>query len=237
MSRPVNIKFKSTVDLGILLIRVKDISTKPNKTKVPFKVGILIFKQVELLDVAGPFEVFAVTRLNEEKRDEESSPFDVKLVSQKLNQVKTVGGLVLTPDFDFYNCPVLDILIVPGGQGTRSEINNKDLLTWISNKASKAFLTASVCTGSSLLGKTGLLDHHDATTHWKAFEFLKESAPKARILKNVLFTNQSPIFTSAGISSGIGMALYIVSLLFGIEIGKATAKHMQFPYPDDINIY
>ena len=130
----------------------------PNNN-LPLTVGILIFDQVEVLDVAGPFEVFSVTRLNEERRQEEPSPFRVILVSEKLGQVLAIGGLRFTPDVTFDNCPDLDLLMVPGGWGTRKEVKNDTLLKWIAARAtSKTKLTASVCTGSSLLGKTGLLD-------------------------------------------------------------------------------
>jgi putative intracellular protease/amidase len=134
-------------------------------------VGILIFDQVEILDVAAPFEVFSVTRLNEEHRWVESSPFRVLLVSERMDQVLAYGGLRLTPDVTIDNCPELDLLIVPGGWGTRTEVRNNNLLNWIAVRAAKTRLTASVCTGSSLLGKAGLLDGHEATTHWRAFDF------------------------------------------------------------------
>jgi len=82
-------------------------------------VGILIFDQVEVLDVAGPFEVFSITRLNENRRHEESSPFKVLLVSENLHQITAVGGLIFTPNTTIHNCPDLDLLIIPGGWGTR----------------------------------------------------------------------------------------------------------------------
>ena len=99
-------------------------------------------------------------------------------------------------------------------------------------EAAKARLTASVCTGSSLLGRAGLLNGREATTHWQAFDFLRESAPTVKIREDVRFTTAEPIFTSAGISSGIDLALRIVSYFLGIEVGKATAKHMEYPYPE-----
>jgi transcriptional regulator GlxA family with amidase domain len=206
---------------------------KPNND-VPLIVGILIFDQVEVLDVAGPFEVFSVTCLNEERRWEEPSPFRVILVSEKLGQVLAIGGLRLTPDVTFDSCPDLDLLMVPGGWGTRKEVKNDTLLKWIAARAaSKTKLTASVCTGSSLLGKAGLLDGREATTHWRAFDFLREAAPKAKIRKDLLFTMVEPIFTSAGVSAGIDLALRIVSHFFGEEIGQATARQMQYPYPQN----
>jgi len=200
--------------------------------KVPLIVGILIFDDVEILDVAGPFEVFAVTRLNEEQRLQQSSPFKVYLISEINKQITAIGGLRLTPDMTITECPELDLLIIPGGWGTRKESKNKILVNWIGNQFTNDRLIASVCTGSSLLGKAGLLDGRDATTHWRAFDFLQESAPKARILKNVRFTLIEPIFTSAGVSAGIDLALRIVSHFFGTEIGQATARHMEYPYPN-----
>jgi transcriptional regulator GlxA family with amidase domain len=202
-----------------------------NQNQVPLTVGILIFDQVEVLDVAGPFEVFSVTRLNDEHRREESSLFRVLLVSEKMDQVLALGGLRLTPDVTTDNCPDLDLLIVPGGWGTRKEVRNNTLLKWIAVRAAKTRLTASVCTGSSLLGKAGLLDAREATTHWRAFDFLRESAPRAQIREDVRFTLVEPIFTSAGVSAGIDLALRIVNHFFGIEIAQATARQMEYPYP------
>ena len=200
--------------------------------KIPLIVGILIFDDVEILDVAGPFEVFAVTRLNDQQRLQQSSPFKVYLISETNKQITAIGGLRLTPDVTITECPELDLLIIPGGWGTRIESKNKILVNWISNQFTNDRLIASVCTGSSLLGKAGLLDGRDATTHWRAFDFLKESAPKARILKNVRFTLIEPILTSAGVSAGIDLALRIVSHFFGTEIGQATARYMEYPYPN-----
>ena len=200
--------------------------------KIPLIVGILIFDDVEILDVAGPFEVFAVTRLNDEQRLQQSSPFKVYLISETNKQITAIGGLRLTPDVTISECPELDLLVVPGGWGTRKESKNKILVKWIGNQFTNNRLIASICTGSSLLGKAGLLDGRDATTHWRAFDFLQESAPKARILKNVRFTLTEPIFTSAGVSAGIDLALRIVSHVFGTEVGQATARQMEYPYPN-----
>jgi transcriptional regulator GlxA family with amidase domain len=202
-----------------------------NKNQLPLTVGILIFDQVEVLDVAGPFEVLAVTRLNEERRQEELSPFRVLLISESMDQVSAIGGLRFTPDVTKDNCPELDLLIVPGGWGTRTQIKNVNLLKWIAHKSARTRLTVSVCTGSSLLGKAGLLDGHEATTHWRTFDFLKQAAPNAHIREDLRFMKDNSIFTSAGISAGIDMALHIVSHFFGTKIGEATARQMEYPYP------
>jgi transcriptional regulator GlxA family with amidase domain len=204
-----------------------------NQDRLPLTVGIVIFDQVEVLDVAGPFEAFSVTRLNEERRQEQSSPFRILLVSERKDQVSAIGGLRFTPDVTIDDCPALDLLIVPGGWGTRMEVKNTTLLKWIADRAAKTRLTASVCTGSSLLGKAGLLDGREATTHWRAFDFLRDAAPTALIRQDVLFTLDDPIFTSAGVSAGIDLALRIVSHFFGAKIGQATARQMEYPYPQN----
>ena len=204
-----------------------------NENQLPLTAGILIFDQVEVLDVAGPVEVLAVTRLNEERRQEELSPFRVLLVSENMDQVSAIGGLRFTPDVTKDNCPELDLLIVPGGWGTRTQIKNTDLLKWIANKSSRTRLTVSVCTGSSLLGKAGLLDGREATTHWRNFDFLRQAAPNAYIREDLRFTMDNSIFTSAGISAGIDMVLHIVSYFFGTKIGEATARQMEYPYPQN----
>jgi transcriptional regulator GlxA family with amidase domain len=201
--------------------------------QLPLTVGIVIFDQVEVLDVAGPFEAFSVTRLNEERRQEQSSPFQILLVSERKAQVSAIGGLRFTPDVTIYDCPALDLLIVPGGWGTRKEVKNNTLLRWIAARAAKTRLTASVCTGSSLLGRAGLLDKREATTHWRTFDFLRDAAPTAIIREDVLFTLDEPIFTSAGVSAGIDLALRIVSHFFGTKIGQATARQMEYPYPQN----
>ena len=202
-----------------------------NQNNLPLNVGILIFDEVEVLDVTGPFEVFAVTRLNEERRSNESSPFKLMLISETLKTIFTTGGLRLTPDMTIDNNVKLDLLIVPGGKGTRREVDNAKLIQWISEKASGTPLTTSVCTGSHLLEKAGLLDGRIATTHWNAFDYLRLSAPKAHILTDVQFTMVEPIFTSAGVASGIDLSLRIVSYFFGTGVGQSTAHYMQYPYP------
>ena len=208
------------------------VSNKDHK-QLPITVGILIFEQVEVLDVAGPFEVFSVARLNEERRSIEPSPFRILLLGKTLDQVTAVGGLRLIPDVTFDNCPELDLLIIPGGWGTRIEINDVKFLNMIADRVAHTKLTASVCTGSSLLGRAGLLDGREATTHWRAFDFLRKTSPTVKIRKDVRFTLAEPIFTSAGVSAGIDLALLIVSHFFGTEIGVATARQMEYPYPQN----
>lgn len=216
----------------IMLKNSLDLNNKLSaRFDLPIKVGILIFDQVEVLDVTGPFEVFCVTRLDEKRRLEEASPFQILLIAETLNQITAVGGLRFTPDVTTDTCPNLDLLIVPGGMGTRREVKNQTLVRWIRNRSRSTRLIASVCTGSCLIGKSGLLDNREATTHWRTYDFLFQSAPKVKIRRDLRFTLIDPIFTSAGIAAGIDLALSIVSHYFGTKVGRATAHHMEYPYP------
>jgi transcriptional regulator GlxA family with amidase domain len=123
--------------------------------------------------------------------------------------------------------------LITGCIGTRIQVKNLNLLKWIANKSARTRLTGSVCTGYSLLGKAGLLDGREATTHWHAFNFLRQAAPNAYIREDLRFTIDGSIFTSAGISAGIDMALYIVSYFFGTKVREATAHQMEYPYPQN----
>jgi transcriptional regulator GlxA family with amidase domain len=195
-------------------------------------VGIVLFENVEVLDVCGPFEVFSTTRLNEERRREEPSPFEVLLIAEKNNSVVTTGGMKVVPDHTFESCPKLDILVVPGGGGTRKELKNQAMLNWLRNRASEVETLTSVCTGSMLLGFAGLLEGCHATTHWRSLDWMRESFPRVTVEYDKHVVEDGRIFTSAGISAGIDMALKVVGRYYGETIARATARHMEYPYSD-----
>ena len=196
------------------------------------QVGILLFENIEVLDFCGPFEVFSVTRLNEEKRREELSPFNVFLVAETKKPVVATGGMKVLPDYDLDDCPRLDVLVVPGGWGTRKEINNERLLKWVADRSRQVETLTSVCTGALLLGKAGLLDGKRATTHWRSLDWMQELFPKTTVERQLHFVEEGTLFTSAGISAGIDMSLKVVARYFGEAIARATAKHMEYPFPD-----
>jgi transcriptional regulator GlxA family with amidase domain len=197
------------------------------------RVGILIFPDVEVLDFCGPFEVFSVTRLNEDARREEPSPFEVLLVSETPDTVVATGGLKVIPDVTLDTCPPLDILVVPGGWGTRAEAKNQRLLDWIAERGRSVETLASVCTGSMLLGHAGLLHGRRATTHWRSLDRMRESFPTVTVEEKLHVVEHDHIVTSAGISAGIDMALRVVIRYFGEAVGRATARNMEYPFPDD----
>ena len=198
------------------------------------RVGIVVFDGVEVLDFCGPFEVFSVTRLDESRRREDPSPFEVVLVAEQAGTVTAVGGLKVTPDHTLADCPSLDILVVPGGWGTRREIGNPALLEWIGARGRAVETLTSVCTGAMLLGKAGLLDGRRATTHWRSLGWMAESFPDVRVETALHVVEDGNVFTSAGISAGIDMALLVVARHHGEEIARAAARTMEYPYPTDL---
>ena len=195
------------------------------------RVGIVLFNAIEVLDFCGPFEVFSATRLNEEKRREEPSPLEVFLVAETLSYVTTTGGMKVIPQYSFENCPRLDILVVPGGWGTRKELNNIIFLEWLRSRAAEVETLTSVCTGSMLLGFAGLLDGLHATTHWRSLDWMQDSFPAVFVEYEQHVVEDGRVFTSAGISAGIDMALKVVARYYGKDIARATAVHMEYPFP------
>lgn len=186
-------------------------------------VALLVFNDVEVLDFAGPFEVFSVTaELNDPK------PFAVTVVAEGLAPIRARNGLSVNPDVAIADCPAADILVVPGGQGTRREINNPAMVEWIASVAAKAELVLSVCTGSLLLAKAGLLDGLTATTHHKTFDLLRELAPRTTVVEDRRFVDNGTVVTSGGISAGIDMSLHIVARLLGEATAERTASYMEY---------
>jgi transcriptional regulator GlxA family with amidase domain len=194
-------------------------------------VGILIFPDVEVLDFAGPFEVFSVARVDEEKRRSDPSPFDVFLVAENTELVVTTGGMQVLPRFTLDNCPALEVLVVPGGWGTRAQANNVKLIQWIRQQATKTATVTSVCTGSFLLGAAGLLDGRRATTHWRSLDRMRDTFSEITVERNLHVVEEGNVLTSAGISAGIDMALRVVARYCGEAVARATARHMEYPFP------
>ena len=197
------------------------------------RVGILIFPDVEVLDFCGPFEVFSATRLNEARRGEEPSPFEVAVIAEQGGLVKASGGLKVMPDYTLTNCPPLDILVVPGGWGTRREVNNEMLIRWIAERGKQVETLTSVCTGALLLGQAGLLDGHRATTHWASLDRMRQTYPAITVEDDYHVVEDGTIVTSAGVSAGIDMALRVVIRYYGETVARHTCRNMEYPFRDD----
>ncbi len=196
-----------------------------------WNVGILIFDGVEVLDFAGPFEVFSRTRLEpgiESRRSEESAPFRVFTVAKSKEPVIATGGLRVLPDYSFADAPAIDLLVVPGGFGTRRLLDDRETLDWIRQRAASARRTSSVCTGSLLLAKAGLLQGRRATTHWGALDLLASLDPTLKVERERRVVDDG-IITSAGVAAGLDMAFYVVETLCGPAVADETARYIEYP--------
>lgn len=193
-----------------------------------WKVGILLFDDVEVLEFAGPFEVFSVTAFNRGQRDV-FQPFDVSTIAAASGKLVTANnGLKVITDYDLADAPLFDLLVIPGGRGTRREMNNPEVLDWIRRQDKTAQWMASICTGALLLAKCGLLDGKRATTHWASLEYLRQNFPQIAVIENVKFVDEGHIVTSAGVSAGLHMAFHMVQRLLGTETAQDTARMMEF---------
>ena len=194
------------------------------------KVGIFVFDEVEVLDFAGPFEVFSRTRLvpgAESRRSDDSAPFTVFTIARTTAPVTAIGGLTIVPSYSWGNAPPIDILVVPGGFGTRALLGDEATLTWIRDAASRASLVTSVCSGALLLAQNGLLRGRRATTHWAALDLLASLDPTIDIQRGVRVVSDT-VVTSAGVSAGIDMAFAVVDKLHGPEVARETARYIEY---------
>lgn len=189
----------------------------------PRQVVMLLFDDAEVMDVAGPFEVFSVAG-----RRHGLEPFAVTLVAEREGAVILRNGFRLLPHTTLEQAPAADLLIIPGGMGTRREMHNPVVRDWLLRTTSKAELLLSVCTGALILASAGLLDGLEATTHHGALDLLRETAPKARVREGVRFLDNGRIVVAAGISAGIDMSLHVVERLLGEELAEETARYMEY---------
>jgi transcriptional regulator GlxA family with amidase domain len=195
-----------------------------------WNVGILIFDDVEILDFAGPFEVFSRTRLRpgaESRRSEDSAPFHVFTVAKTAAPIRTTGGLRVIPHYGFADAPRVDLVVVPGGWGTRALLHDAETLDWIRRAAAGARKVTTVCTGSLLLAKAGLLEGRHATTHWGALDTLDSLKAGVTVEREYRVVDDG-VITSAGVASGIDMAFYVVETLFGREVADETAHYVEY---------
>ncbi len=185
-------------------------------------VGILIFDDVEVLDFCGPFEVFSVAG-----RRQSRDCFKVFTVAGH-SPVSARNEFSINPTYLFKDCPPIDILVVPGGFGTRVEIDNPTLIGWIVQRAKRAELVVSVCTGSLLLAKANLLQGLSATTHHGALDELRQLAPDTIVRADQRIVDNGSIITSGGISAGIDMSLHVLKRLYGGDVAAETAAYMEY---------
>ncbi|CAM2068261.1 DJ-1/PfpI family protein [Sulfidibacter corallicola] len=188
------------------------------------KVGILIFEDVELLDFAGPYEVFSI-----------AGTLGRGLLARPLTiadraPVRTSNGLIVQPDYLLDEAPHFDILLIPGGNGTRRELHNEATLDWIRSAAEEAEFLLSVCTGSLLIAKAGLAKNKRLTTHASAFDELRAIATESQIIEGARVVDNGDLIVSAGISAGIDMAFYFLQREFGHPLATDVALQMEYDW-------
>jgi len=196
-------------------------------------VGILLFDDVEVLDFAGPFEVFSRTRLvpgAASRRSEDSAPFRVFTIAEGPGPVVATGGLRVLPHHTFADAPAVDLLVVPGGFGARRLLERGDVLDWIRARAVAARHVTSVCTGSLVLARAGLLAGRRATTHWSALDALAALDPTISVQADARVVHDG-VVSSAGVAAGIDMAFAMVELLCGRDVADETAHYIDYPRP------
>jgi len=196
-------------------------------------VGIYIFNEVEVLDFAGPYEVFSTaSRVHQRSHPQEEIPYSVQLIATQSGAIKARGGMRLLPDCHHSQSSHIDVLIVPGGLIER-ELERQELIGWIRSLSQSAEIIASVCTGAFILAKAGLLEGLSATTHWEDIEEFSLMFPEVKVTKNRRWVEEGHILTSAGISAGIDMSLHIVSMLEGKDLAELTARQMEYRWQEN----
>lgn len=183
--------------------------------------GLLLFEDLEELDLVGPWEVFGMaTQGREDAR--------CVTVAAREGPVRCFNGLRLLPDHCFANAPALDVLLVPGGLGTRRAADDPVLIDWIRKAAAECQWVTSVCTGSLLLARAGLAQGRRITTHWGFIQELRKHAPEAEVLERVRYVRDGNLVTAAGVSAGIDMALWLVGQIWDVPHARSVQRMMEY---------
>lgn len=191
------------------------------------RIGIFLFDGAEELDWAGPWEVLASWA--QRWPDDGVETFTV---SRDAAHVTCAKGLRVLPDHTWESAPPIDVLVVPGGQGTRPLVHDEPVLAWVRGQAERGALVTSVCTGSSVLAAAGLLRNRPAATHWASFEWLAELDPTVELRRDDRFVDDGEVVTAAGVSAGIDMALHLVARLHSVERAREVRRYVQYdPVP------
>jgi transcriptional regulator GlxA family with amidase domain len=194
----------------------------------PRNVAVLVHEGVELLDFAGPAEVFASASLNGRRA------FNVYTVAPVKQPVRSNQSVTVVPDYSIEDCPRPDILVIPGGN-TGVVLRDERVMTWIKEVSNQSEITLTVCTGAFTLAQQGILDGRKATTHYSAIERLRRISSKIQVLENVRFVDNGRIITTAGISAGIDGSLHVVARLCGEDSARATARYMEYDWSPQSN--
>ena len=198
------------------------IDTHPSRLK---RIGLLLFNEINALDVVGPMEAFATACLPNNERSKRSW-YELLTIGLTKKEVISESGLILRPGTTLAMCPKLDTIIIPGGRGLREARTNRTVAKWILNRAPTTRRIVSVCTGIFGLAPTGLLDNKTVTTHWRFVEDLLRKFPALKVDANALFLRDGHIYTSAGITAGIDLSLALIEEDFGRAAALMVAREL-----------
>jgi len=194
-------------------------------------IGILLFDDVEELDFVGPWEVFSATTQHLFPDDR------VVTIAQQSRPIRCAKGLRVLPDFDFGTAPPLDVVLVPGGQGTRREVSNPTLIGWLREAGQNCQWVTSVCTGALLLHEAGFAKGRRVTTHWAFIETLRQRGD-VTVLENRRYVRDGNVVTAAGVSAGIDMALWLVGQIYGVDVARKVQHGIEYdpapPYAAEV---
>lgn len=204
-----------------------------------WKIGVLLFDLVDIMDFMGPYEVFSMTTYSEKDVPEllmgthpnqVNKPFRVYTISHNGEPVTSHHGLKIIPDYSFDTAPKFDILLVPGGpfQAIKNLLANDAIIEWITKQSQQVNLMTSVCSGAFMLAKAGLLSEKNATTNHVALDYLEKTFQDINVIRDQKVVEDGNIITSQGISSGINMAFYVVEKLLGTDVARLTAKTIEY---------
>jgi len=189
--------------------------------------GVVLFEGFELLDVFGPLEAWGMLA--------NMGKCKITTVSERSGAVTSAQGPKAIAEFGFNDCPHLDLILIPGGIGTRKEISNRVLLDWLTSRAEKAEVVTTVCTGTAILAHTGLLDGRRATTNKRAFKWVAEQRANVNWVREARWVEDGKFATSSGVSAGIDMALAVMARLYGAQTAEAIAIAMEYEWHRDAN--
>ena len=186
-------------------------------------IGILVFDGLEELDAVGPWEVLAAWT-----RQWPDDGWSVTTIAPDGGLVRCAKGLVLQAEHAWADAPPLDVLIQPGGMGTRPQLVDETYLAWIRARRADTPLLASVCTGSLVYAAAGLLKGRPATTHWASLDRLRELDPSIEVRPDDRYVDDGDMVTAAGVSAGIDMALHLVDRLAGTDRAREVRRYIQY---------
>ncbi len=201
-------------------------------------IGLLVFDDAEELDFIGPWEVFTMSNevLGLTSPDQEKDT--VFLISETGGTIRCAKGLRVETDHSLESCPALDVLLIPGGQGTRREVHNEKLMSFIAAQDKDTTWMTSVCTGSLLLTAAGPAKGKRVTTHWGFIDDLRKRGDAGDVVENIRYVRDGKVVTAAGVSAGIDMALWLVGQIHGVNHARHVQKGMEYdpapPYTADV---